>query len=256
MQTISPARVLLPILLSIAAAVPAADDPATPQALSQPASSDSGQTAQGPSTDAAQPPAPPRFIYQPPNRGVPAQRVGGGTRSITQLDVLAPDHTGLTSQAQPRLYWYINPGFRNKVRFRLAEAGVTPPLLEILLPPEPNGGIQHLDLAVHKVRLEPGRLYEWGVMLDPFPHQRLPPLASLGRILLDDTTTALQQASSAHKPYLAAQLGYWYDALDWVSQQIETNPPASELRLRRADLLEQGGLLSAALYERDMTQAR
>ncbi len=56
---------------------------------------------------------PPVFNYQPPNRGAPAQRVGGGTRSISQLSVLAPDHLARTSRARPRLYWYINPGFRN-----------------------------------------------------------------------------------------------------------------------------------------------
>ena len=198
--------------------------------------------------------APPVFNYQPPNRGAPAQRVGGGTRSISQLSVLAPDHLARTSRARPRLYWYINPGFRNGVRFRLARVGVTPPLLEVLLPPQPNGGVQHLDLERYNVSLEPGIHYEWGVMLEPFAHQRLPLLISRGAILMDDSAPSLELAPTLERPYLAAQQGYWYDAVDWISRLIESNPPGAELRLQRALLMEQGGLHSAALYEREMVQ--
>ena len=217
-----------------------------------------GQTEETASAETATKPqeqtARPAFVYQPPNRGAPAQRVGGGTRSISQLSVLAPAHTGLTTQLQPRLYWFINPGFRNKMRFRLAEAGATPPLLEIQLPPQPNGGIQYLDLEAHSIRLQPGKLYEWGVMLEPFPHQRLPPLLSRARLAVDDSYAPLQQSPLEEKPYLAAQQGYWYDALDWISQLIETEGGSAELRQQRAELLEQGDLLSAAAYEREMAQ--
>ncbi len=199
--------------------------------------------------------APPAFSYQPPNRGAPAQRVGGGTRSINQLSVLAPDHLALTSQAHPRLYWYINPGFRNKLRFRLAEAGVTPPLIEIQLPPQPDGGIQYLDLELHGVSLEAGRRYEWAVVLQPFPHERLPPLVSGGNILLDESAPELQRVAPRERPYLAAQQGYWYDALDWVTRLIDAAPDNTELRLQRALLLEQGGLDSAAMYEKEMAQS-
>jgi hypothetical protein len=199
-------------------------------------------------------PAPPAFQYIPPNRGAPARRVGGGTRSISQLSVLAPDHVGRTTQSRPRLYWYINPGFRNGVRFRLAPVGATPPLLEILLPPQPNGGIQYLDLEQYNVSLEPGTHYEWGVMLEPFAHQRLPPLLSRGLLMVDDSAPALGLAPTLERPYLAAQQGYWYDAVDWISRRIEAEPPGTALRLQRASLIEQGGLHSAALYEREMTQ--
>jgi len=199
-------------------------------------------------------PPPTTFVYQPPNRGAPAQRVGGGTRSINQLIVLAPDHLALTSQAHPRLFWYINPGFRNKLRFRLAEAGVTPPLIEIQLPPQPDGGIQHFDLELHGVRLEADRRYEWAVVLEPFPHERLPPLVSGGNILRNESVPELRRAALHERPYLAAQQGFWYDALDWVTRLIDAAPGNTELRLQRAALLEQGGLHSVAMYEKEMAQ--
>src|SRR5713101_569860 len=50
------------------------------------------------------------IIYKPPKRGAPGGREGAGTRGLRDsltLAVLAPkDHTGLTAQEQPVLYWY------------------------------------------------------------------------------------------------------------------------------------------------------
>ena len=198
----------------------------------------------------------PLFNYRPPDRGAPIQRVGGGTRSIGQLSVLAPRHIALTTRTQPRLYWFVSPGIRNKLRFRLSETGVKPPLLEIQLPPQPNGGVHHLDLKTHDVHLEPGKLYDWGVILEPFPHQRIRPLVSRGRIAVDDAYPIPADAPLTQKPYIAAQRGYWYDALDWISRLIDADEGSVALYHQRADLLEQGNLLSAASYERETRGSR
>src|SRR5436190_9662156 len=68
-----------------------------------------------PQPAAAQPEDP--IIYKPPKRGAPGGREGAGTRGSKEpimrgarepltLAVLAPqDHTGLTAQEQPVLYW-------------------------------------------------------------------------------------------------------------------------------------------------------
>lgn len=198
----------------------------------------------------------PLFDYRPPDRGAPLQRVGGGTRSISPLSVLAPRHVALTTRTQPRLYWFVSPGFHNKLRFRLSEAGVKPPLLEIQLPPQPDGGMRHLDLKMHDVHLEPGKLYDWGVILEPLPHQRVRPLVSRGRIALDDAYPIPADAPLDQKPYIAAQQGYWYDALDWISRLIDAGEDNATLSHQRADLLEQGNLLSAASYERETLGSR
>lgn len=51
-------------------------------------------------------------VYQPPLRGAPGGRVGGSSRGagdeLPSLYALAPDHTGLTAQEQPCLYWYLS----------------------------------------------------------------------------------------------------------------------------------------------------
>jgi hypothetical protein len=44
--------------------------------------------------------------------------------------------------------------------------------------------------------------------------------------------------------------GLWYYALDFVSQRIRERPGEPSLRSRRAELLEQAGLQTAADYDR------
>lgn len=55
-----------------------------------------------------EPPQPP--VYVPPDVGAPSTRVIGGVRGIGIGGfpiVLAPEFTGLTTKAQPTLYWYL-----------------------------------------------------------------------------------------------------------------------------------------------------
>ena len=56
-------------------------------------------------------------VYNPPSRGAPGGRIGGGTRgggqNVFVLSVLAPDHSAFTTSEQPSLYWFIsNPTSR------------------------------------------------------------------------------------------------------------------------------------------------
>src|SRR6185436_10829842 len=63
------------------------------------------------------------FAYQPPLRGAPATRVGGGTRSVgtksVQLSVLAPNETGYTTRDKPTIYWYVSETINSPVELTL-----------------------------------------------------------------------------------------------------------------------------------------
>src|SRR5262249_1261654 len=66
------------------------------------------------------------IIYKPPKRGAPGGREGAGTRGFREalptLAVLAPqDHTGLTAQEQPVLYWYLSQETRQPVEVILTD---------------------------------------------------------------------------------------------------------------------------------------
>ena len=202
------------------------------------------------------PAAAPTILYQPPHRGAPARRVGGGTRSIGQLTALSPPGFGVSTRTEPRLYWYLDPGYRNGLRFLLRPVDGGPPLLEVAVPPQPDGGIRHLHLGEHGVRLEQGRTYEWAVVLEPEPHQRWPALVSRGLIAVEAPPPALREAALQERPFLAARLGIWYDALEDLSRLMDARGGDRTWRLLRADLLDQGGLRAAAMYERQRTSPR
>jgi Domain of Unknown Function (DUF928) len=225
-------------------------------ALGGMAAQSQGQEAQGGSDGMSGGPPPrvkpPGFVYQPPNRGAPGSRVGGGTRSIHQLLALAPPHVGLSSSDQPRLYWYQAPGFRNRLRFRLGMAGAPAALVDAPLDPQINGGIHHVDLARYGIHLAPGHIYNWWIVLEPDPYQSWTKVVSGGSIELAPPDPNLELASVQLRPYLAARHGLWYDALDGISRLVDDQPDSTLWRLQRAQLLEQGSLMEAAAYDRDL----
>ncbi len=193
------------------------------------------------------------FTYRPPaGLGAPKGRTGGGTRSMSQFRALAPAHVALSTNRQPQFYWHIAPGFRNRLSFEIVAVGASKPLLETDLPPEPNGGIHRLDLELHKVRLKPGTTYQWTIVLRPMPHERWKGMATGGMIKVVAEDPQLKNASVRDRPYIAARKGIWYDALGGISRLVENQPDAAHWRLERATLLEQGGLVEAAAYERSL----
>ncbi len=190
------------------------------------------------------------FAYKPPNRGAPSSRMGGGTRSISQLQVMAPQHTGISSRSEPRLFWFVSSGFRNEIHVSISEQGAAGTLLDIKLPPNAGGGIMSLDLAGHGLSLQAGSKYTWSVLLKPLPHERWPALKSASSIEVRAPDAELQASAVEQRPYLAAEKGYWYDALD--SRLVEQQPDNQALRLQRVELLRQGGLDGVADYDAEM----
>lgn len=208
-----------------------------------------------------------KFVYRPPNRGNPEYTAGGATRQLkftnprNTVQVLAPEHAALTTNSQPRLYWYLRPGTRNtqlfQIKFNITGA---PPLLEVHLPAQIKGGIQSLDLARYRLRLTPGVAYSWQVKLEPSkgsnPYRMAPNIMSRGEIKLIMASHDLSRASPEQRPYLAASAGVWYDALDGVSQLVDRGGMRTAYwHQQRADLLEQGQLTAAAKYDRKMAAA-
>lgn len=190
-------------------------------------------------------------VYKPPPRGAPARTVGGGTRgtrtAVIVLSVLAPDHVGLTTRAQPRLYWYLSAAAGEKVEFVLSDGRRPEPVLETRVPAgEP--GIRRIDLADHRISLEPGVIYEWSVAIVPNPKDRSKDVITTGAIQRVETPRAVAtrlEGASKSKDVVAkayAEAGLWYDALDAVSESIAASPGDGRYSRQRAALLEQVGL--------------
>jgi len=197
-------------------------------------------------------------VYQPPLRGAPGGRIGGGTRGIgdevLSLSVLAPNHAGLTAQEQPRLYWFISSVTKHPIEVTVILEHAIYPLLEktIALPVRPGlHSIRLTDLDVHLSEAVP---YRWFVAVVPDPERRSKDILASGIIerieLPEALRVKLSQADRTEMPRLYAESGIWYDALMAISELIEATPNDANLRNRRAALLEQVGLSEVAQYEK------
>jgi hypothetical protein len=194
------------------------------------------------------------LVYKPPLRGAPATRVGGASRGEQDdqlaLSVLAPESTGLTSGAQPRLYWYSSKGLAEPLEFTLIDEHSIKPLVELKVPAsQPGIHALRLDYA-----LKPEGEYQWSIAAVTDPNQRAGDVIASGTIKRTQLSTTLEallkQTDWRKHPSLYAEHGFWYDAIAVLSQQIDANPGDRQLREQRADLLDQVGLTAVAAYAR------
>lgn len=207
--------------------------------------------------DSSTSPSESTFVYKPPLLGAPSRRVGGATRGSGKADfvlnVLAPDQTGLTTQAQPILYWYASGPSATSVEVTVIADVAEKPLLskDFALTP---AGMLSIDLSNYGITLKPDTDYEWFVSVVPDPEQRSKDVTSGGtirRVAADPAVMAqLASASERDVPRIYAEAGLWYDAIEALSRLIERKPGDQELRSQRAALLDQIGLPDAAKYDR------
>jgi len=196
-------------------------------------------------------------IYQPPLRGAPGGRVGGGTRGIGEeliaLFALAPNHVALTVQEQPTLYWYLSKPAKYPIELTIIIEKDTHPLLETRIPLPSQPGIYPLRLSDFDIRLATGTQYRWFLVLVPDPNRRSRDIvagAIIERVKTPETLSSrLLKASREEIPHVYAGAGMWYDALMAISNLIADTPDNPAFRKHRAALLEQVGLSAVAQYD-------
>lgn len=193
-------------------------------------------------------------VYTPPFRGAPSRRVGGSTRSTGQalpvVSVIAPDHVGLTTSAQPVLYWFISKPTKVRLEITLIDESGVKPMLELPIERVEGPAIHEIDLKKHGIELKRGMEYQWTVALIPDAAERSGDIISGGVIKLVELPSALGGGAGVTSPAELAGAGLWYDAIHALSIEIAAQPNNVELRAQRAGLLEQAGLVEAAAFDR------
>lgn len=198
-----------------------------------------------------------QLVFVPHDSGAPEVTEAGGVRAVTilpKVELLAPDQMARTLSPTPTLYWHISKAAIGPVRFTLIadDPTVIDPLLEFEVDGVDQEGIYAVDLDDHGVTLDHDKRYLWSIALssesDGFgsdkvaqtimEHSAAPELAS--------TLDATRPEDRAIR--LAAE-GYWYDAVDTLSDQI-TDGAGEPWKAARANLLDQTGLLQAARFDR------
>jgi hypothetical protein len=195
--------------------------------------------------------------YTPPLRGTPGGRVAGGTRGESDgfptVLALVPDHTGLTTQEQPSLYWFLSQPANCSIEFSIIEDKTERPLVEARIGNVVQPGVQCVRLADYGARLKNGVAYQWYVALVTDPNQRSKDIIAGGEIeridLQGDVRSKLDKAGKTNAPLVYAEAGIWYDAMAAVSELIAAAPDNAAVRSQRVSLLEQVGLTEVVEYE-------
>ena len=212
-----------------------------------------------PATPTPVPPKLPKGIrYKPPGTGAATEKVTGGTRAgggdFPVLSVLAPGHEGLTTQAQPTLFWYQSAPAKVDLNLKIIEPNKADPMLTILVGSQQKAGISAISLARQKLSLKPNVSYEWNVSFTVDPKSPSKNLVAKGVIKFveppADLAARVEKASEAERAGIYAESGYWYDALRSISLAIAAEPKNAALHQIRANLLDQGKLTEAAAAER------
>lgn len=192
--------------------------------------------------------------YQPPSRGAPASRVGGGSRgagdAAAEISVIAPDHTGLTLQEQPTLYWHLSTPVAAGVEITLIDDVAVKPLLELKFATGTARGLQEIRMSESGVRLKPDVEYRWHVALVLDPAQRSKDVIASGTIkrvvLPEDKRSRLAGISGPAAVSAYAAQGLWYDSIDALAALMRREPSNPALRRQYQSLLKQVGLEQVA----------
>jgi hypothetical protein len=190
-------------------------------------------------------------IYKPPLRGAPVGRVAGGTRGILAenvllLCVLTPDHTALTTQDQPSLYYFLGQKSQYPIELTIIEDQGIYPILEKQIASPEAPGIQAIHMRDYDLHLEKDKVYKWFITIIPDPVRRSKDILAWGAIKrIDIPESVRHKIAGSGKEQIAqiyANAGIWYDSFAEISKLIESYPSNQEFRQQRSDLLEQVGL--------------
>jgi hypothetical protein len=201
---------------------------------------------------------PPKILYQAPPQAGPVTRVDGPLRGTSDqwpsIFLLSPEHTGLTTQEQPSLFWYMDrPAGHVKMMLTILQDKNPQPLVELPLDPTKTG-IQRVDLSTTQCKLATGQEYQWVVALVPDEAHRMDDVTRSAVIRRIDPPESLVEkmltlGSTLDRAVEYAKSGIWYDALAAVSDQIDAAPTDATVRNLRAQLCDQVNLPQVAAYD-------
>lgn len=195
--------------------------------------------------------------FNPPARGLPGRRLGGGTRgecvqSQPTLTALQPDSNfGLTTTAYPTFFWYLPASSATQAEFILLDADSNP-VYQTTFQIMGKSGVIRLSLPTD-VNLPPlavGKDYHWFFSLVCDANDRSADVITEGWIQRVTPDAALmnrlQSSPESDRAALYAEAGIWYDALSTVATLRDAQPNNPTFVAQWRTLLDAIGLVQLA----------
>ena len=186
-------------------------------------------------------------IYTPPLRGAPSNRIGGGTRgtneTVTILS-LTPDHTGLTINNQPKLYFYLPTLTNNPIEFILINENMEEPLIETNINVETNG-LQLIDISKYNVQLKEENTYQWYVSLKPNTERSSLDIVSGGSIKFIHPSKLIKNTPKEPSNFTSfeyAKAGIWYETISSIIEENSSETSKENINSQLSSLLNQAGI--------------
>lgn len=196
-----------------------------------------------------------RLPIGPPSYAADAALVGGDL-AATRIDVvirgrgelpvvraLAPEHTAVTFETEPVLYWHLSAESSHPVEVIVVEAATDELVAERTLAPPVRTGLHAFELAGTPV--EPGVEYLFfaSIVVDPDRRDRDVTSGFAFRARPDAAPPVGAPAARAHE---LAAAGSWLDAFATLSGWLAQDVSLERARAHRAALAEQAGLDAVA----------
>jgi hypothetical protein len=199
-----------------------------------------------------------RIVYVPPPHSTPGMRVNSTSRGAADdmpvVYFLSPDHVGLTLQEKPTVLWYLSKSTAAPCVLTLTEDNQPEPAIEIHLDGS-KAGVRRTDFHGQTFGLKLNVQYQLSLALVQDPQHRSNDRYCSAYIeRIQPSASFLAKLATRARPedraVVYAREGIWYDALEVLSDQIDSHPDNDSSREQRADLLEQVNLPEAASFDR------
>lgn len=193
--------------------------------------------------------------FQPPKRGVPGRRVGGGTRDPLGcvqgrppylMALLPQTNLGLTTSANPQFFWFMPKTKAKVAEFTLYEGNEQTPdhtlVYKTTVAVAGTPGIASLSLPANAAPLQVGKDYHWSVTLicsSEQPQNNISVDGWVQRIALKPSLqNQLTQATPSDRVSLYAQNGLWFDTLTALAELHCARPNDPEVTKSWATVLK------------------
>ncbi len=188
-------------------------------------------------------------VYKPKVMGAPTRRVGGGSRGLcdagkvnTSLTVLASIYTGTTSTTQPNVYWSISEDISKPIEVTLNTTGFPPVKVFESVINAPKAGIHAINFKQQNITLEAGTEYELSLALICNADDRSADIGANSAIQYEPPSSSLSEklagVQEMQRPFIYAQAGFWYDAIDSVLNLVGNEPSNAKYSKWRDALLQ------------------